>query len=358
MRAHNSAVKFAFFDELLTGERIGSSASTKQSLDEHFDEVQLADRLGIDYFFFPEHQCSQFYGTAAGSAVCGVLSQITSKIRFGPMVYVLPLNDPGKLAGEVSFLDQVTGGRLEVGIGSGSIAKTLRIFNIEWGEKTKMTFEALDVLLNAWTKEVFSYNGKYYKYTDYRVGYPCLQKPHPPLWYPSRSLDTVEWLGRNGISTIQWEFTPTELAKTLFAAHRKAEESKGHGGPLNRAIQRKVVVAASDQEAKKIAMTDYDTYWKAFLGQMKDETQVEVSGTNQLIVERVKQIGEFSTAESHNLVIAGSPSNVVERIRALTEEVDANVFAFATDFGKDSHRHSRESLRLMSKEVIPKLRSA
>lgn len=352
-------MKFGLFDELLTGQRIDSASGVRSDLEEHFQEAELADRLGYDYYFFPEQQCSEFYGTASAAIVCTVLAQRTKRIRFGPLVYVLPLNEPGKLAGEVSFLDQLSNGRMEVGLGSGSLIRSFQIFNVPWEEKAPRTFEALEVLMNAWTKDIFTHRGKFYTYVDYRIGYSCFQKPYPRLWYPTRAMDTTKWLAENNISTVQWEFTPTDLIRQIFEYHKKICLDLGKDPEsLQRAVQRKVVIADTDAEAKQIAKDDYETYWNLFRVRMKadrDKADVGVSGTSITVSERVNHIGNFGTADQENLVIVGSPITVAQKIKELTNEVAANTFMFTPDFGPKSHKNAKNCIKLFAEKVIPEI---
>jgi len=134
----------------------------------------------------------------------GAASQRTKRIRLGPLVYVLPLWNPIRVAEEVALLDNLTEGRLECGFGAGIGPFSFSAYNIPWEQKREMTLEALQIIRGIWTHESFTFEGRYFQCKDVDLSIPLVQKPHPPLWMPTRSKDSIEEAAASAISTIQW----------------------------------------------------------------------------------------------------------------------------------------------------------
>ena len=102
------------------------------------------------------------------------------------------------------LLDNLTEGRLECGFGAGIGPFSFAAYNIPWEQKREMTLEALQIIRGIWTHESFSFEGRYFKCKDIDSSIPLVQKPHPPLWMPTRSKDSIEEAASSAISTIQW----------------------------------------------------------------------------------------------------------------------------------------------------------
>jgi len=178
---------------------LDSSRSHEEVYREAVEQVRLADELGFDCAWFTEHHFGTHGINGAVLPFAAYIAGITRRIRVGTAVVVAPLYHPMRLAEEVSEVDLLSGGRLELGIGSGYRFDEFRGYNVEPAESRARFPEIIEILLKAWEGAPFSYEGKYYKIPDGIAVRPVpLQKPHPPLWVPAFSPSTVEWVARNG----------------------------------------------------------------------------------------------------------------------------------------------------------------
>ena len=143
-------------------------------------------------------------------------AQRTRKIRLGPLVQVLTLNHPLRNIEEVCVLDNLTGGRLELGVGRSSSEEELATYNIR-GEESRDRFrECLDILILGLTSERVSYKGRYFELDDVPVPVKPLQEPYPPLWYPTSNATSLPYVARNRFNTLLG-FTPTPLETVASA---------------------------------------------------------------------------------------------------------------------------------------------
>ena len=157
------------------------------------------------FIFVAEHHFDMGFSECPNpGSFLGAASQRTKQIRIGPLVYVLPLWNPIRVAEEVALLDNLTEGRLECGFGAGIGPFTFTAYGVPWDDKRQMTLEALRIIRGIWANPSYSYEGRFFKCNNAELSIPLVQKPHPPLWMPTRSKDSIEEAAATGISTVQW----------------------------------------------------------------------------------------------------------------------------------------------------------
>ena len=124
-------------------------------------------------------------------------------VRIGTAVVVLPLHHPILVAEELAMLDVLSGGRMEVGIGSGYQRQEFDGLGIDMNESRARFREAVEVIKKAWTEETLTFHGQYTHVDNLWVLPKPVQKPHPPLYVAiSTSPATVEWAASQNIQPI------------------------------------------------------------------------------------------------------------------------------------------------------------
>src|SRR6185437_11044029 len=110
----------------------------------HLEVVEMADQEGMDFYFVAEHHFDMgFSECPSPGSFLGAASQRTKRIRLGPLVYVLPLWNPIRVAEEIAMLDNLTEGRLECGFGAGIGPFSFAAYNVPWDDKRQITLEPL-----------------------------------------------------------------------------------------------------------------------------------------------------------------------------------------------------------------------
>jgi alkanesulfonate monooxygenase SsuD/methylene tetrahydromethanopterin reductase-like flavin-dependent oxidoreductase (luciferase family) len=190
------------------------------------DHVELnveAEALGFVSTFLVEHH---FTGIGQVSAPLDVLAWIaarTTTLRVGTAVLVLPWHDPVLLAERTATLDQLSGGRLDLGVGKGYRHTEFAGFAIPPEEAEARFEEALEVLVRAWTSdERFSHHGACWRYDDVVVEPPPFQRPHPPLWIPASSPASVRRVAERGANLLLDQFASVEQVGERIAAFHAA----------------------------------------------------------------------------------------------------------------------------------------
>src|SRR5947207_14250849 len=164
--------------------------------------LEAADDAGFFCYHLAEHHATPLGMAPSPALFLTAATQRTRRIRLGPLVYLLPLYDPLRLIEEVSMLDQLSGGRLELGIGRGVSPYELRNFGVDPADSRAIFDEALSVLLAGLTQPRLNFEGAHYSYKNVPIELHPLQQPYPPLWYPTHTPTSVEFAGRNGFNFV------------------------------------------------------------------------------------------------------------------------------------------------------------
>ncbi|MFG1945876.1 LLM class flavin-dependent oxidoreductase [Nonomuraea sp. NPDC048826] len=157
-----------------------------------------AEAMGFDYVMVQEHFFQPDGYAPSVPIFLTMLAERTSTIKIGSYVYILPLHHAAMLAQETAVLDHVSGGRLDVTVGSGHSAAEYQALGYSPKTRPSRMQEGLEVLKLAWTQRPFSYSGRYYELKDVTVAPAPLQQPHPPLWVAATAPPAARRAGRMG----------------------------------------------------------------------------------------------------------------------------------------------------------------
>ena len=179
------------------------SRTQAQALNEALEQIELADRLGLDEAWLGEHRFSR-HGLLSGIfPFMGAVAARTQRIRIGTAVIVLPLHNPILLAEETAMLDVISGGRFNFGIGAGYQAQEFEGVGVNMDESRSRFQESIDVIIKAWTEERLTFHGDYTDVNDLWVLPKPLQQPHPPIYQAvSTSPESIDFAASRNIQVI------------------------------------------------------------------------------------------------------------------------------------------------------------
>src|SRR4051794_23538871 len=181
------------------------------------DQVELADRLGIDYVWEVEHHFLEEYShSSAPEVFLGAASQRTSRIRIGHGIVQLPMgfNHTARVAERIATLDLVSDGRVEFGTGESSSEAELGGFGVVRATKREQWAEGLDAVTRMFVETPFAgYEGQHLHMPPRNVVPKPLQKPHPPLWVACSRKETIHLAALNGIGALSFSFINPDEAR-------------------------------------------------------------------------------------------------------------------------------------------------
>jgi alkanesulfonate monooxygenase SsuD/methylene tetrahydromethanopterin reductase-like flavin-dependent oxidoreductase (luciferase family) len=194
-----------------------AEGAEERILNDALEQVDIADRIGIDHVWEVEHHFLEEYShSSAPEVFLAAVSQRTRRIRLGHGIVQLPpgFNHPARVAERIATLDLVSGGRVDFGTGESSSQMELGGFGVDREQKRAQWTEALDVVTRMMVEEPFAgHRGRFLSVPPRNVVPKPKQKPHPPLWVACSRRDTILLAARCGIGALSFSFVEPEEAR-------------------------------------------------------------------------------------------------------------------------------------------------
>ena len=306
-----------------------------------------------------EHHATPLNMVPAPGVYLGAVARATSRMRLGPMVYLLPLYSPLRLIEEICMLDHLSQGRLDIGVGRGVSPFELNFHKVAHDKSREIFLDAFACISAGLTGETLNHDGPYFTYKNVPMALRPLQQPHPPFWYGSSNTIGAAWSGERGMHFAA--NGPTVLAKANIAAYREAlGEGSGPAVPKPEfsggtaiGLLRHIVVAGTDAEARRIAKPAI-AHHSASLNYLR-KTQgaaPEAPADPRLNIHRGTTFEEW---EQEGMAIAGSPATVWAAIERQAGELGINYLLSYLFFGAMTLEQALRSLELFRAEVMPKI---
>ena len=194
--------------------------------------TEAFDRCGFYSYHVAEHHFTPLGMAPSPSVFLSAIAQRTKRLRFGTFVYALPVHHPLRVLEEICMLDHLSGGRLEIGFGRGSVPYEIAYYGQNAEERQQIYAERLELILKAFTVKTLTWDGKYDQFKDVPMEIEPLQKPHPPLWYGAHSPDSAERAARKGLHMVTND-KPDQHARH----HRALPADLARGARRGRAAQ-------------------------------------------------------------------------------------------------------------------------
>ncbi len=192
------------------------------------EQAKLADRSGFGCWWVVEHHgFPDFSYSSAPEMMLAAISQHTEHIRLGHSGVLAPfaINHPMRIAERAGFLDNLSGGRLELGLAR-SVANEWEAFGSDPEETRAEVSLSLRLIPRMWAEETFEYSDERITIPPRSVAPKPIQKPHPPLWVTAATPDGFEGAGRLGVGVLGTVMLqPVEQLAPLFEAYRRGRES-------------------------------------------------------------------------------------------------------------------------------------
>src|SRR5512132_4429970 len=322
-------------------------------------QVELADRLGIDYAWEVEHHFLEEYShSSAPEVFLAAASQRTRQIRLGHGIVLMPpgYNHPARVAERLATLDLVSNGRVEWGTGESASRAELEGFGVTPAERRAMWRESTEQVATMLALAPYpGHQGKYFSMPVRNVVPKPVQKPHPPLWVACSNRETIHLAAQLGMGALTFAFIdPAEAAHwiadyydtfkrecvpighsvnpnvamvTGFSCHRDAAEAQRRGADGFRFFQ----FALAHHYVFGKHTPGRTNIWNAFL-KVREQLGTEVLGGGVGCI--------------------GTPDELRQTLRVFQDAgVDQTIFI--QQGGKNRHEHICESLELFAAEVMP-----
>lgn len=328
---------------------------------ETVEQVIHADELGFDTAWLAElHFFRPFSVMPAPLIVATAIAQRTRRIRLGTGVSLLPFHHPLRLAAEAATVDILSGGRLDLGVGRGTIAVHFQGFNVSRDESRERFEESLEIIRQAWTTESFSYNGKYFQLPDTAVVPKPLQRPHPPLRIAANSPETAAFAGANGYDVLV--ASPINPMPGFFGhveRYRAALAQAGHP-PAQRDVAALFFTHSSESVARTRAEFEPSMmhYFRTIGEQARRGDRSQYDGSYAYLKQVRDRVASMSwEMVADTMAVFGSPDQCIERIEEIYRGARINqLVCWFNPGGRIPHREVMAAMERFATRVIPAVR--
>jgi alkanesulfonate monooxygenase SsuD/methylene tetrahydromethanopterin reductase-like flavin-dependent oxidoreductase (luciferase family) len=331
--------------------------SQEAAFDEAFRQVDAAERWGLDAMWLAElHTAPERSVLAAPLTIASAIAARTRNIKIGTAVQVLPLCHPLRLAEEAATVDQISKGRLILGVGRSGFPRVYQAYGVNYGESRERFAEVLEILKRAWTEDAFSFHGKYYDFENVRQSPKPYQKPFPDIRIAANSPDTYTESGARGLPI----FVAVRLGMLSelvpnIRTYREAWKAAGHPGEGKVYLRVPVYVGATPETARSEPEASI-MYFYRFLGERLEDsaTQAGVRAIEDRAA-RGRRLQEITYDEAlRDKIIVGTPEQVTDRLMGLKEELGLDGILAELNCGtRIPNDRIMNSLQLLCEEVKP-----
>lgn len=334
-----------------------------EAFEEAFATADNAEKWGFDGVWLAErHFAPPSSGRAIPSVVASPLifataiAAKTDRIRVGTAVLVLPLGHPVRMAEEVATIDNISQGRLDLGIGRSGFPWAYDGYDIPYSESRERFMEYFQVMKLAWTEERFSYQGEYYNFNDVCVIPKPHQQPHPPLRYAASTRETFAAMGELGLPIFAGlgGSAISDLAEAV-AEYRDAWCEAGHPGEGDVVLRVGIYVA---EDMRRAVSEPYESTMSYYDRIRQGLIQTATSFGGERRVQRAAALANLTYEDAlEDRLIYGTPEAVSERIADWRDLLGLSGVIMEPNVGGNISTELLDtSARLFAEEVAPRFR--
>ena len=338
-------MEFGLFDHMDRG-----SGPDNELYKNRLEIIQTAEAAGFTGYHLAEHHMTPLGLAPSPSVFLSVVAHATSTIRLGPLVYLLPMYHPLRLIEEICMLDQMSNGRLDLGVGPGVSPYELGYYGV--GEEKQAVYrETVDLLVKGLTSDTLTHHGDHHTFDDVPMILKTVQKPMPPMWAGVGSEDGMVFAAKHGINAIG--LGPSGRIAQIVKFYRQAwdEQSKDPMRAFSPTKQpkvgalRQIHIADTDEQAWAEAGPAY----KHWFGSLNWLWEQHGDNASKFL------LGDLQNGVDLGAVIVGSPDTVRKAMIKERHMTGYNYAVLQFAFGTLSNAQVKHALALFEKEVMPAL---
>ena len=360
----------------LPGSRFDPEVGAR-TFEEHLEAWAEMDRLGFDGVGLNEHHTTAHSLMNSPNMMAAAGAQRTKKLQFLLLGNLLPLHNPLRIAEELAMADCISRGRILSGFARG-VPREYNVYGVPMAESRARFEEAVEIILKAWTEEVFSHQGRFWSYKDIAIWPRPFARPHPPVWVPfTGSKETIDWAGKHDFSAVIPALKRGVLVD-IVGYFAKAKACHGHRLTPDHLCLFTDVWVADDKAAALREYGDHFLYFNQTLwhhGSLGEKTIARDSGyvasssydyirpENRADVgldrEKIRLMTRADLEERvhSNRLAWGSGKEIAAHLIEIAEHAGANAVVLNLNLGALPHALFMEQIRRFAREVLPKLKA-
>ncbi|HTT79832.1 MAG TPA: LLM class flavin-dependent oxidoreductase [Stellaceae bacterium] len=338
-------MRFGIFDHL-----DDSGVPLGQHFEDRLKLIEVYDKAGFYGYHLAEHHNTPLGYAPSPGVFLAAVAQRTKRLKFGPMVYLLPLYHPLRLIDEICMLDQMSGGRFLYGVGRGISPIEVGFYGVDFDTGMQQFREAFDAIRVGLTEDELTYHGKFYNFDHVPIAMKPAQKPLPELWYGTARPDSIPWAAQHGAHIVTSR--DNQAARAIIDVYKSEWRKLGRAEadlPLM-GINRHIVVAETEAAARETARRAYPR-WRGNMERLWAKYNVPFP-----LGAALPQ--EWDALQAHGHAIAGTPRQVRDYLAKQIDEAGASYLCCDFAFGLMSRDEAVRSAELFAAEIMPALADA
>jgi alkanesulfonate monooxygenase SsuD/methylene tetrahydromethanopterin reductase-like flavin-dependent oxidoreductase (luciferase family) len=334
---------FGIFDSFDLG-----NSTPGQIIASRLDFAVAAEGAGIGHYHITEHHGTPLSVCPSPALFLAALSQRTSTMRIGALVFVLPSYEPLRLAEEIAILDQLTNGRLDVGVGSGVSPYELAYFGVDPAEARDRYAETLTAVTEALATGRMRHVGVLLRDYDVELSVAPVQRPHPPLWYASSNAGSAAWAAANNVNFVgRWNGGSfTAAAQAYWQTWRDPDETAGRTPPRV-GVAATVYIGSTDAAALDRYRQAGAVHFQQLLSLWHRHGNHHFDG-----------MADLQAGLDRGNALVGSAETVRDLLIGQIEQAPVNYFEAALAFGDMTPAEALANLTAFAETVMPAVRDA
>ncbi|SLN41995.1 LLM class flavin-dependent oxidoreductase [Oceanibacterium hippocampi] len=327
-----------------------TSKSASQVFNESIEQTMVAEQLGYARSWYAEHHFSNYSLCPSPLMMCAHMAGRTTKIRVGTAVVVAPLYNPARLLAEIGMVDLLSGGRLDLGIGTGYQGYEFDRFGVDLANAREITSEVLDLIEIGLRAQAFEYNGQHLKQPRSSISCKPVQQPVPPIWYAGGDPDHLRRIARNDqtlfVSGVLGGVTRMKRTREMFEKAALAEGKDPKKVRLG--VSRLAFVSNNKDDVRKyVECALYQQRLAVSLKQRREKVE------NDYIIDEEPYDEEPSIEAIMRNLPVGDVDSCIEKMVRLVRELRPVHICIQPQVGDMDHKKSLASMQLWAEEVIP-----
>jgi alkanesulfonate monooxygenase SsuD/methylene tetrahydromethanopterin reductase-like flavin-dependent oxidoreductase (luciferase family) len=331
-------LKFGVFDHMDDAGR-----GLARQYEERLQLAEACEKARFHAYHVAEHHGTPHGIASSPNLFLAAMAQRTTELRLGPLVMLLNFYHPLRAFEEIAMLDQISGGRVEFGIGRGGSPVELGFFGVEAAEAQGRYLESTDVVVQAMAGGTLNYHGRYFDLQDVPISLSPVQLPHPPLWVGAMQPETAMWAAEHDVNIacvggVDRVRPITGAYRARWKALAKPEAVMPFLGMV-----RQIVIAETDREARALAAPAYQRWFDTF---------TELSRQRGLPLPPALP-ATFEQAGESGFSIAGTADTVRKVLTAQASDAGINYLLCQIAFGSLPFEASLRTASAIASEIIP-----
>jgi natural product biosynthesis luciferase-like monooxygenase protein len=339
-----------------------ASQSAAQRYRDTLDQAGHGEALGFDSVWpVEQHFNANLSIMPSPLLMLAALAERTRTLRLGIAIVLLPLSHPLRVAEEIATLDVISNGRVEFGIGRGTVPSHFKGFGVPISENRDRFVESLEVVLQAWTADRVSYHGRFYDIEGISVVPKPVQQPHPPIRVAANSEDTFEVVGRMGLPIfVASQVNPFRRIERFLPIYHQARKAAGH--PDSAAEDVTVLMPLYVGESASQVRREIEPSIKHFQSTVTSlygsgtprpgGSQSDAAARFKETLERLARMTYEQVCE--RMAVFDTPEACVERLQRFRQDFNmGRVICWFNPGGQVPHQQVMRSMEMFAAKVMP-----